>query len=426
MRTAALMLEIRKIESEINSLYFENALFEVMQNEIISRLIINEQRKVARYALRIGVADKRRLDEGMMADIALGLGQAVGSLPGLGQLGVGAAFGVAGVLWYGNEMLKSSGFDFAMNLLFCLFSAAAIEPTGVFGGSGAIAKLATPFIKLGEWARGLGKLTVDAARAAYNGLSGPTRAVVNGALRAEGPLRTGMNWVTKNIVPRVQQIFEAIKTQVMKLPGSGNFAKIVERVTQGAGSAVKMVTEGIEALINFAKTALGKTAATAAEAEAKTAASAVSGAETAWKAAATSRRAALARMESTVTEMMAKAPSLQQWAASKGLSAKQVVTKIMQRDPEAIKQFLRVPASNKLAGDRQFVQSLSMNLNSQLKTLQKTTGDTARTFFATRNAELASRAARKAAYDASQVAAARTADATKAGVRGAASVVKNQ
>lgn len=257
MRTAALLREARLIESELNALEFQEALIEAMNNHVVARMIMSEQRKITRYALQIGLIEEQSLNEGFLADITLGLGQAIGSLPGLAQLGVGAAFGVAGVLWYGKEMLNSSGFDFAMNLIFCLLSAAAIEPTGVFGEAGALGKLIKPFATLGEWARGLGGAAKAGAKASYAALSGTEKLVVKGAVKAEGPLTKGLAFVGEKIIPKVADIFKSIKSMVMKLPGSSMFGKIADLVIKGAGKAFQTVKDALMALIELGKNAFG-------------------------------------------------------------------------------------------------------------------------------------------------------------------------
>jgi hypothetical protein len=261
MHNRAILLESNRLEHQLINLQIEGALLEVMKNDFMARAIIAEHRKIEKYALQLGLIDKRQLNEGLGMDIALGVGQAVGSIPGLNLSGVGAAFGVAGVLWYGKEMLNSSGFDFAMNLMFCLFSAAAIEPTGIGGEAGTIAKVLKPFAALGEWARSLGTLTFETAAAAYKGLSGVSRALVTGAMKAEGPIMKSFGWIQKTIMPRITTIFESIKGMVKGKPGAEMFGKIAERVSTGATGAFAAVKGGFTSLINFGRTATGNAGA---------------------------------------------------------------------------------------------------------------------------------------------------------------------
>jgi hypothetical protein len=271
MRTSThrILREALLIEKELDSMEIHGALLEVMQNQALASIIIAEERKILRYALQTGAVDREQLNEGLFADITLGLGQAVGSLPGLAQLGVGSAFGAAGVLYYGSKIFSSSGFDFYMNVLFCLFSAAAIEPSGIFGEAGALGKLMKPFVTLGEWARGLGSSIAAGAAEAFKGLSAINKTIVQGAVQAEGPLLKGLTFVETKIVPNITKIFNAIKGQIAKLPGSGTFTKIVEKVAAAAPTAVTEVKAAITSLIEFGKNALGVAGRQGVEAVAK-------------------------------------------------------------------------------------------------------------------------------------------------------------
>jgi len=257
MNTRSLLREALLIESELNQLEIQGALIEACQVDVIANIIISEQRKIARYALQIGAIDRRQLNEGIFADVALGLGQAVGSLPGLAQLGVGAAFGAAGVLYYGAKTLSSSGFDLFMNVLFTLLSAAAIEPSGVFGEAGALGKLIKPFAALGQWARGLGSAITKGAGQMFKNLSAANKLIVQGAVKAEGPLLKGLTFVETKVIPNIQKIFSAISGKISKLPGADKIAQIIQKVSSMAGTAVTEIKAAITSLIQFGKSAFG-------------------------------------------------------------------------------------------------------------------------------------------------------------------------
>lgn len=293
MHNRAILLESNRLENQLINFQIEGALLEVMKNDFMARVIIAEHRKIEKYALQLGLVNKHQINEGLGMDIFLGVGQAVGSIPGLNLSGAGAAFGVAGVLWYGKEMLNSSGFDFAMNLMFCLFSAAAIEPTGIGGEAGTIAKVLKPFAALGQWARSLGTLTLETAAAAYKGLSGVSRALVTGAVKAEGPIMRSFGWIQKTIMPRITTIFESIKGMVKGKPGAEMFGKIAERVSTGATGAFAAVKGGFTSLINFGRMATGKALGTTAAADASLAAARAGGRQTAASATKTAAYASL-------------------------------------------------------------------------------------------------------------------------------------
>lgn len=258
MRSRKLLREIAQIESDLRKLEVENALISLMENSAFMDRLFLEERKVIRYALDNGIASKRDLNEGTFADVALGLGQAIGSLPGLNVTGVGAAFGAAGVLYYGRKMLASTGFDQLMNAFFTMMSAAAIEPTGVFGQAGVVGKLLKPFVTLGEWARKLGTGLVTGAKSAFQSLSGANKMIVQGAVRAEGPIMTGINFVKNTVLPKLTNILDSVKGMVTKLPGGEAFGKIVARLTQSSSGAVASIERALTSLIKLGKNALGK------------------------------------------------------------------------------------------------------------------------------------------------------------------------
>jgi hypothetical protein len=252
MQNRAILLESKRLESYLINFQIEGALLEVMKNDLIARSIISEHRKIEKYALQLGLIDKRQLNEGLFADVALGLGQAVGGLPYLAQMGVGAAFGVAGVLWYGKEMLGNAvgSFDFFMNLVFALLSAAAIEPTGIFAEAGAFGKLIAPFAYLGQKVRALGGMAKAAA-----GLGPAEKAAASAASGAAGPLSKGLTFLSETVLPKVSVILESVKTSVMKLPGGKTFTQISELITKHAGKAIEALKNALSPFLRHVETA---------------------------------------------------------------------------------------------------------------------------------------------------------------------------
>lgn len=252
MHNGAIFLESNRLESQLVNFQLEGALLEVMKNDLIARSIIAEHRKIEKYALQLGLVNKRQLNEGILADVTLGLGQAIGSIPGLNLSGVGAAFGAAGVLWYGKEMLGSAvgSFDFFMNLIFALLSAAAIEPTGVLGEASTFAKLIKPFAYLGQKVRALGGM----AKAAV-GLGPAEKAAAEAAAGAAGPLSKGLSFLSDTVLPRINGILGSVKTSVMKLPGGAIFTEISELIIKYAGKAIEALRDAISPFLRHAETA---------------------------------------------------------------------------------------------------------------------------------------------------------------------------
>jgi len=252
MHNRAILLESNRLENQLINLQIEGALLEVMKNDLMARAIIAEHRKIEKYALQLGLIDKRQLNEGMFADIALGLGQAIGGIPGIAEFGVGAAFGVAGVLWYGKEMMANAvgSFDFFMNLIFALLSAAAVDPTGIFAEAGAFGKLIKPFAYLGQKVRALGGL----AKAAV-GLGPAEKVVAEAASKAAGPLSTGLAFLGDTVLPQVTRILKSIKSTVMKLPGGAIFTQISELITKHAGKAIEALKNALSPFLRHVETA---------------------------------------------------------------------------------------------------------------------------------------------------------------------------
>jgi hypothetical protein len=334
--TSHTLHEVALLESQLNRFYAEDALEMMMKNKVIANMILREEKKIIKYSLQKGIVKSDQLNEGMWADIGLTAGQMLGSIPGLAEFGVGAAFGAAGVLWYGNEMLNSKGFERAMNLVFCVFSAAAIEPTGVFGETAALGKVMKPFVQLGEWARGvLGmkavtqggkalemvteKLTAqqtEALKAAVESLNAAEKTVAKAAAtpQTKSFLIRAIDWVSETVIKAVKKIFESIGGIIARLPGAELFGKISEVVVKGAKDAWAWIKTSLVALMKLGEVAPG------AEAAAKTAAA---GAEAAAPAAA---QTGVAAAEPLVAQVIS-APNVQQamqtaagaWNQARGL-----------------------------------------------------------------------------------------------------------
>jgi len=286
MHNRAIFLESNRLEAQLINFQIEGALLEVMKNDFMARVIIAEHRKIEKYALQLGVIDKRQLNEGFIADVVLGAGQMLGNWASIVGVPLGSAFGVAGVLWYGNEMLSTApgSFDFFMNLIFCLFSAAAVpDPTPASGTASTLAKtIIAPFAKLGNAARALGKGVLDAGKAlAWVKASGPAAAVATeAAVRAEPALKAAAPWIERTIAG-AGEVMTSIAAKVKSLPGGSKFTAMIETVTKYAGQAWKFIKGCIESLINVGKAAAGKALGTTAAADASLAAAQAGGRQTA-------------------------------------------------------------------------------------------------------------------------------------------------
>lgn len=263
MHNRTILLESKKLEQWLINFQLEGALLEVMKNDLMARSIIAEHRKIEKYALQLGLIDKRQLNEGLLADVVLGAGQMLGNWASVVGVPLGSAFGVAGVLWYGSEMLSTAAgsFDFFMNLIFCLFSAAAVpDPTPASGTASTLAKtIIAPFAKLGNAARALGNGVLDSGKAlAWVKASGPAAALaVEGAVKMEPALMKAAPWIERTIAG-AGEVMTSIATKVKNLPGGSKFTAMIETVTKYAGQAWKFIKGCIESLINVGKSAAGK------------------------------------------------------------------------------------------------------------------------------------------------------------------------
>ena len=99
MQNRAIFLESKRLEQQLINFQLEGALLEVMKNDLMARSIIAEHRKIEKYALQLGLVNKRQLNEGLGMDIALGAGQMLGSIGSYFGFPLGMVFGAAGVIW---------------------------------------------------------------------------------------------------------------------------------------------------------------------------------------------------------------------------------------------------------------------------------------------------------------------------------------
>lgn len=276
---SSLLREIRGVEGQLNGMLAESALIEMMSNDIIAEMIIAEQRKIIRYAVSIGAIDKRRLDEGLFADIAIGLGS---MLP----LGAGNVVGALGVVWYIKEMFKQSvgSFAFFMNLIMALLSSvAAADPSGL-GAAGWLSnapKMLLPFIKLGQTVRNAGTAlkSTPAAQAFINSIKVPGAQSIFQFI-GKPNVASGIESLVANLTGGAQTMINLIKSPsaaqaIGKIPGaSGLWTRFVGIAERYGMQAIEFVTTKVKALVDLAKTAYGTAAQGAAGVEAQQAAQA--------------------------------------------------------------------------------------------------------------------------------------------------------
>ena len=293
---SSLLTEIRGVESQLNGMLAEGALIEMMSSDLIAEMIIAEQRKIIKYAVSIGVIDQRRLDEGLFADIAIGLGS---MLP----LGAGNVVGAVGVVWYIKEMFKQSvgSFAFFMNLIMALLSSvAAADPTGL-GAAGWAAnapKMLLPFIKLGQTVTKIGTQlkNTQAAQAFINSLKIPGAQSIFQFI-GKPNVATGIEALIANLTGKAQTMINLIKSPktaevIGKIPGAKNlWGRFVQIAEQYGMKAIQFVTEKVKALVDLGKAAYG-TAGAEAQQVAQTAVAAGSQ-QVAQTAAATAAKSAV-------------------------------------------------------------------------------------------------------------------------------------
>jgi hypothetical protein len=272
MQNREILLESKRLESYLINFQIEGALLEVMKNDLMARSIIAEHRKIEKYALQLGLIDKRQLNEGIVADVALGIGQTLGSIGSVFGVPLGSAFGAAGVIWYGKEMLAAApgSFDFFMNLIFALFSAAAIDPTGTMGVATNTAKLFTPFIKLGNAARALGRGVVDTGKAlAFVKQSGPLAGAAVKAASAAEPAVVAALPLLDRVVAGAGGLLTRITPYMKNIPGAGVFESIIAAITKSGAQAWAFIKECLTAVFNVARATGAKAGAKAAGAVAE-------------------------------------------------------------------------------------------------------------------------------------------------------------
>jgi len=268
MQNRAILLESKRLESYLINFQIEGALLEVIKNDLMARSIIAEHRKIEKYALQLGLIDKRQLNEGLAADVVLGAGQMLGSIGSYFGFPLGMVFGAAGVIWYGKEMLAAApgSFDFFMNLIFALFSAAACEPTGAAATATNTSKLFTPFIKLGNAARALGNGVLDAGKALAFVKQGGTATSI--AVKAAGTAESAVVAaipILDRIVAGATGLLQRVAPQIEKIPGAGIFRTISETIAKWGAKAWTFIKDCLTSLFNVARTAAGKAGAKAVE-----------------------------------------------------------------------------------------------------------------------------------------------------------------
>jgi hypothetical protein len=264
MHNRAILLESNRLEAQLINFQIEGALLEVMKNDFMARAIIAEHRKIEKYALQLGLIDKHKLNEGLAADVVLGAGQMLGSIGSYFGFPLGMVFGAAGVIWYGKEMLAAApgSFDFFMNLIFALFSAAACEPTGAAATATNISKLFTPFIRLGAAAKALGSGVLNAGKALAFVKQGGTAVTVGvNAAAAAQPAIVGAFPILDNIVAGATGLLQRVAPQIEKIPGAGIFRTISETIAKWGAKAWTYIKGCLEALFAVARTAAGKAGA---------------------------------------------------------------------------------------------------------------------------------------------------------------------
>jgi len=266
---SSLLTEIRGVESQLNGMLAEGALIEMMSNDLIAEMIIAEQRKIIKYAVSIGVIDQRRLDEGLFADIAIGLGS---MLP----LGAGNVVGAVGVVWYIKEMFKQSvgSFAFFMNLIMALLSSvAAADPTGL-GAAGWAAnapKMLLPFIKLGQTVTKIGTQlkNTQAAQAFIKSIKIPGAEAIFQFI-GKPNVASGIESLIAGLTSKAQSFIQLIKSPtaakaIGKIPGaSGLWTRFVGIAERYGIQAIEFVTTKVKALVDLAKAAFGESVETLA------------------------------------------------------------------------------------------------------------------------------------------------------------------
>ena len=348
MQNRAIFLESNRLEQQLINFQLEGALLEVMKNDLMARSIIAEHRKIEKYALQLGLVNKRQLNEGLGMDIALGAGQMLGSIGSYFGFPLGLVFGAAGVIWDGKEMLaaEAGSFDFFMNLIFALFSAAACEPTGAAATATNTSKLFTPFIKLGNAARALGNGVLDAGKAlAFVKKGGTATSLAVKAASTAEPTVVAAFPILDRIVAGATGLLQRVTPQIQKIPGAGIFNTISKTIVKWGAKAWAFIKECLTSLFNVAKTAAGKALGTTAAADASLAAARAGGRAT---AATTTMHAAVGTYSSAVLGATAQLGRLAATKSGGALSkliantpggAQGVLAALARNEPSALKAF---------------------------------------------------------------------------------------
>ena len=260
MNRIRLLQEVALTENTLLGLDVEGALIEAMSYDAVTQVIIAEQRKIIRYAAHLGVINQRQLNEGLFADVAIGLGS---MLP----LGIGNVVGAAGVVWYIKEMFKHSvgSFQFFMNLIMALLSSvAAADPTGL-GAAGWVSnapKLLVPFIKLGNSVKTLATTVKDtqAAQAIIKSIKIPG---AEGIFRYIGSpnVASTIESLLAGLTSKAASFIELIKSPaaaqaIGRIPGaSGLWTRFVGIAERYGMQAVEFITSRVKSLVDLGKTA---------------------------------------------------------------------------------------------------------------------------------------------------------------------------
>jgi hypothetical protein len=260
MNRIRLLQEVKLAENQLLGMEIEGALLEAMNVDVVTSVILAEQRKIVKYAAELGVINQKQMNEGLFADVAIGLGS---MLP----FGAGNIVGAAGVVWYIKEMFKHSvgSFQFFMNLIMALLSSvAAADPTGL-GGTGWIsnaAKLLTPFIKLGNKVKSLATTIKDAQAAQaiiksikVPGAEGIFRYI--GSPNVATTIESLLNGLTSKAASFIQLIKSPTAAQAIgRIPGaSGLWTRFVDIAGRYGMQAVELVTSRVGSLVNLGRKA---------------------------------------------------------------------------------------------------------------------------------------------------------------------------
>jgi hypothetical protein len=260
MNRIRLLQEVKLAENQLLGMEIEGALLEAMNVDVVTSVILAEQRKIIKYAAQLGVINQRQLNEGLFADVAIGLGS---MLP----FGAGNVVGAVGVVWYIKEMFKhaAGSFQFFMNLIMALLSSvAAADPTGL-GAAGWVSnapKLLVPFIKLGNSVKSLATTIKDtqAAQAIIKSIKIPG---AEGIFRYIGSpnVASTIESLLAGLTSKAASFIELVKSPaaakaIGRIPGaSGLWTRFVSIAERYGMQAVEFITSRVKSLVDLGKKA---------------------------------------------------------------------------------------------------------------------------------------------------------------------------